>query len=120
VVLDSGAVSFLAGRSARAQHLLAGIRHHRLIVLSVTLVECLPLGGRAAVVNRFLRNCTVTDVPETLARDAARLRGLARAGSAADALVVAAAQGRAGVITGDRADLNALAAHARDVTVIAI
>jgi hypothetical protein len=89
-------------------------------VLSITLVECLQGAPADANVNRFLRLCEiVTAIPEPLARNAARLRALARTGSAVDALLVAASRGST-VITGDKHDCNALAAHAGDVRVITI
>ena len=54
---------------------------------------------------------------EAAARRAAQLRSLARTGSAVDALVVALAEPGGTVLTGDRADLEALAAHADRVAI---
>jgi acyl transferase domain-containing protein len=51
------------------------------------------------------------------ARRAAELRRRARAGSAVDALVVAIAEPGQTVLTGDRAAIEALAAHADAVAV---
>jgi predicted nucleic acid-binding protein len=85
----------------------------------VVLTECLQgHAGRDANVNRFLRACDIVEVvPESLARRAARLRRLARRGSAVDALVVAAAEPGGTVLTSDTDDLEALAVHADDVAI---
>jgi hypothetical protein len=125
LVLDSGAVTRLAERSARAAALIAALRAEGLwppVVPSVVLVECLTgEGPRDAGHNRFLRTCDVADgVPVPLARRAAWLRARARTGSAVDALVTAVAEAGGTVLTGDRADLRALARHASDVSIEAI
>jgi hypothetical protein len=125
LVLDSGAVTRLAERSARAAALIAALRDEGLwppAVPSVVLIECLTGEGSGdAAHNRFLRTCDVTDsVPVPLARRAAWLRAKARAGSAVDALVTAVAEPGGTVLTGDLADLGALARHASDVTIEAI
>ena len=122
LVLDSGAVTRLAERSARAAALIAALRAEGLwppVVPSVVLIECLTgEGSRDAARNRFLRTCDVTDsVPVPLARRAAGLRARARAGSAVDALVTAAAEPDGTVLSCDLADLRALARHASDVTI---
>jgi hypothetical protein len=125
LVLDSGAVTRLAERSARAAALIAALRAEGLwppVVPAVVLTECLTgEGSRDAAHNRFLRTCDVTDsVPVPLARRAAWLRAKARAGSAVGALVTAVAEPGGTVLTGDLADLGALARHASDVTIEAI
>lgn len=56
-------------------------------------------------------------VSEPTARRAAELRRRARAGFAVDALVVAIAEPGGTVLAGDRADMEALAAHADNVAV---
>lgn len=56
-------------------------------------------------------------LPLPVARRAAELRRRAKAGSAVDALVVALAEPGGTVLTSDRADLEALAAHAHAVTI---
>ncbi|MGH3181596.1 MAG: hypothetical protein ACRDOE_06795 [Streptosporangiaceae bacterium] len=122
LVLDSGAVTRLAERSARAAALIAVLRAEGLwppVVPSMVLVECLTGdGSRDAAQHRFLRICDVTAaVPVTLARRAARLRARARQGSAVDALVTAMAEPGGTVLTGDVADLRALASQATDVIV---
>ncbi len=122
LVLDSGAVTRLAERSARTAALIAALRAEGLwppVVPSMVLVECLTgEGSRDAAQHRFLRTCDVTQtVPVPLARRAAWLRARARQGSAVDALVTAVAEPGGTVLTGDLADLRALATHASDVTI---
>lgn len=74
--------------------------------------------GRDANTNRLLKTCIIeSNVSVTVARRAAELRRLARTGSAVDALVVAIAEPGGTVLTGDRADIEALAAHAVRVSV---
>jgi len=125
LVLDSGAVTRLAERSGRAAALIAAFRAEGLwppTVPSMVLVECLTGdGSRDAAQHRFLRTCGLAEtVPVPLARRAAWLRARARQGSAVDALVTAVAEPGGTVLTGDLADLRALAAHASDVAVEAI
>ena len=125
LVLDSGAVTRLAERSPRAAALIGALRAEGLwppVVPSVVLIECLSgEGSRDAAEHRFLRTCDVDEnVPVRLARRAAWLRARARTGSAVDALVTAVAEPGGTVLTGDLADLRALARHASDVTIEAI
>jgi hypothetical protein len=122
LVLDSGAVTRLAERSTRAVALIEAFRHEGLwppMVPSMILVECLTgEGSRDATQHRFLRTCDVTEtVPVLLARRAAWLRTRARRGSAVDALLTAVAEPGGTVLTGDPADLQALAAYASGVTI---
>jgi predicted nucleic acid-binding protein len=122
LVLDSGAVTRLAERSARAAALIVALRAEGLwppVVPSVVLIECLTgQGSRDAAQHRFLRTCDLAEtVPVALARRAAWLRAQARGGSAVDALITAVAEPGGTVITGDSADLRALAEHATDVTI---
>jgi hypothetical protein len=121
LVLDSGAVTRLAERSTRAAALIAALRAEGLwppVVPSMVLVECLTGSGtRDANQHAFLRTCDVREtIPVSLARRAAWLRTSARRGSAVDALLTAVAEPGGTVLTGDPADLRALAAHASDVT----
>lgn len=68
---------------------------------------------RDANTHRFLKMCIIDpSVSESTARRAAELRRRSKAGSAVDALVVAIAEPGGTVLTGDRADIEALAAHA--------
>ena len=122
LILDSGAVTRLAERSARSAALIAALRAEGLwppVVPSVVLVECLTgVGSRDAAEHRFLRTCDVTQaIPVPLAWRAVWLRGRARAGSAIDALLVASAEPGGTVLTGDPSDLRALAGNASDVTI---
>ena len=122
LVLDSGAVTRLAERSARAAALIAAFRREGLwppVVPSVVLVECLTGdGSRDAAQHRFLRACDVDEtIPLLLARRAAWLRARARTGSAVDAIVTAVAEPGGTILTGDLTDLQALAEYASDVTI---
>lgn len=89
------------------------------LVPTVVLVESLHGDGRRdANAHRFLKGCIVeTLVDQRVARRAAELRRRARTGSAVDAVVVAMAEPGGTVLTSDRADLEALAAHADGVVV---
>lgn len=122
LVLDSGAVSRLAGRSRAAAALLLALREAGLwppVVPSVVLAECLEgHAGRDVAENKFLKTCDIVEeVPELLARRAALLRRRARRGSAVDALVVALAEPEGTVLTSDPPNLEALASHARRVRI---
>ena len=122
IILDSGAVTFLARKSRQAATSiqLAGQKDSWLTVVpSLVLVECLSGRQRTdAVVNRFIKRCAVVDGPhERLARRAGVLRAQAGRGSAVDAVVVAMAEPGGAVLTGDTDDLRALAAHAQGVSV---
>jgi hypothetical protein len=122
LVLDSGGVSRLAERSPRAAALITVFKREGLwppLVPSVVLVECLSgRPDRDARTNQFLKTCDVeTVLGEKLARRAAHLRGVARTGSAVDAVVVAAAEPGGTVCGGDPDDLRSLAAHADDVLI---
>ena len=85
----------------------------------MVLVESLRGDPRRDVnAHRFLKTCIIdSTVTPAVARRAAELRRLARTGSAVDALIVAMAEPNGTVLTGDRADIEALAAHAPGVTV---
>lgn len=122
LVLDSGAVSCLAVRSREAAALIDALRAEGVwppVVPAVVLVECLRgHAGRDAMANRFLKICDILEaIGEPLARRAAFLRRRAGRGSAVDALVVASAEPGGTVLTSDPHDLDALAAHARGVTI---
>lgn len=123
--LDSGGVTYLAKRSKQNLALLSALREAGLWpphVPSIVLVECLQgHSGRDAIENKFLKTCDIVPaISEALARRAALLRRLARRGSAVDALVVASAEPGGTVITTDPDDLEALAAYAQDVDVVAV
>jgi len=83
LLLDSGAVTRLAGMPRREAALIESLRSRRQwppLVLSPVLVECLRGdAGRDAPVNRLLKACDlIEDVPQSLARRAAFLRARAR------------------------------------------
>lgn len=122
LVLDSGGVSRLAEHTRAAAAQIVAFRSEGLwppTVPSVVLAESLTgHPDRDANANRFLKTCDVDealDIPN--ARRAAWLRTAAGRGSAVDAVVVATAEPGGTVLTGDLADLKALAAHAVDVAV---
>lgn len=122
LVLDSGGVSRLSARTKTALSLIRAFNAQELwppVVPTMVLVESL-LGDprRDANTHRFLKMCIIDpSVTEPMARRAAELRRLARTGSAVDALVVAIAEPGGTVVTGDRADIEALAAQANTVAV---
>ncbi len=122
LVLDSGGLSRLAARTKTSVSLIRALMTQELwppIVPTMVLVESLHGdAARDANTNRFLKTCIIeSNVSVGVARRAAELRRLARSGSAVDALVVAIAEPGGTVLTGDRADIEALAAHAVRVTV---
>ena len=122
LVLDAHGVTRLAQRSMRSLALIESFHEAGLwppVVPSAVLVECLTgTGPRDAKELRFLRTCDVREIlPMPLARSAARLRTLAKRGSAVDSLVVATADPGGTVLTSGPGDLAALAAFATDVVV---
>ena len=122
LVLDSGGLSRLAARTKTSVSLIRALTAQELwppLVPTMVLVESLHGdAGRDANTNRFLKTCIIeSTVSVDVARRAAELRRLARSGSAVDALVVAIAEPGGTVLTGDRADIEALAAHADRVSV---
>ena len=117
LVLDSGGLSRLSRRNRRAAALIAAFRSEGLwppVVPTVVVAETTSGSTRTDTdVDRLLKACDIDPLaPEATARRAGRLRALARRGSAVDALVVALAEPGATVVTTDRHDLSALAAHA--------
>lgn len=122
LVLDSGGVSRLTSRTKVALSLIQALSSQGLwppMVPSVVLAESLQgNSSRDANTNRFLKTCVIeTIVSVDVARRAAELRRRARAGSAVDALVVALAEPGGTILTGDKADIEALAAFADRVIV---
>lgn len=125
VVLDSGAVTRLAGRDRRAVARIGSMKREGIwppVVPSVVLAEC--IAGRQsvdAVTNRFLKGCEIEEqLPARIARNAGRLRdrtGRASQISAVDAVVVAMAEPHGIVLSTDPEDLSALAAHTEGVAV---
>ena len=121
LIIDSGGVSRLAERSTRALALIRALRDDGLwppIAPTVVVESLQGHSGRDATTNRFLTACVIDAVvTESAARRAAELRRRARHGSAVDAIVVALAEPGGTVLTGDTADISALAAHAHHVAV---
>ncbi|MGD9705115.1 MAG: PIN domain-containing protein [Acidimicrobiia bacterium] len=122
LILDSGAISALAGRRAR----LAELRRRGLWpphVPAVVLAEALTGDHRRDFhENQLLRMCQVRPVAEQLGREAAVLRtrtGRAATISATDAIVAAYATSclEPIVLTSDPDDLTALVQH-NDVGVV--
>lgn len=122
LVLDSGGLSPNSARTKIAVSLIRAFRAQNLwppVVPTMVLVESLRGdAGRDANTHRFLKMCIIDpSVSESTAWRAAELRRRARAGSAVDAFVVALAEPGGTILTGDRGDIEALAAHARSVAV---
>ncbi len=122
LILDSGGFGRIADRSRRSLALIEELRNSGLwppIVPTMVLVESLQgHPGRDANANRFLKIVLKDEnVTPEVARRAAELRRRAKRGSAVDALVVAMAEPRGTVLTGDEADISALAAISMGVAV---
>jgi predicted nucleic acid-binding protein len=122
LVLDSGGFGRLGERSKRSLALIQEFRNAGIwppIVPTMVLVESLQGdSARDANKNQFLKTVLKDEnVSIEVARRAAELRRRAKRGSAVNALVVAAAEPNGTVLTGDEADITALAAHARNVSV---
>ena len=122
LALDSGAFIRLGERSKRSLALIQEFKSAGLwppVVPVMVLVESLQgHPGKDANSNRFLKTVLNDEVVSIeVARRAAELRRRAKRGSAVDALVVAAAEPNGTVLTGDEADITALAAYSRNVSV---
>lgn len=122
LILDSGGVTRLSARSKPALALIRSLVDEGLwppIVPTMVLVESLQGDpARDANANHLLKTCIIqAEVTPVIARRAAELRRRARTGSAVDALVVALAEPGGTVLTEDKADIEALAAHAQQVSV---
>ena len=122
LVLDSGGLSRLSQRTRRAAAMIAALKDAGLwppVVPTVVLAESTSGAARTdARINRLVKTCDVDPIlPEAKARRAGQLRSLARQGSAVDALLVALAEPGSTVLTTDREDLEALAAHAAHVDI---
>ena len=117
LIIDSRGVNRLAERSTRTLALVRALHAGDLwppIAPTVVLVESSQgHRGRDATTNRFLTTRAIeTLVTEQTARRPAELRRRARHRSAVDAIVVALAEPGGTVITGDKADNEAIVAHA--------
>lgn len=115
LILDSGAVIALARGDQRARAFLARALELRapIEIPVVVVAETLRGGPRDAPVHRVLKAVgSIPEMREAHGRTAGRLLGTARSASTVDALVVAHAveSGGAHILTGDRDDLERLAA----------
>ncbi|MES1211789.1 MAG: type II toxin-antitoxin system VapC family toxin [Acidobacteriota bacterium] len=115
LILDSGAVIALARGDQRARAFLArALEVMASVEIPVVVVaETLRGGPRDAPVHRILKAVgAIPDAREAHGRIAGQLLGMARSAHTIDALVVAQAveAGGACILTGDREDLEHLAA----------
>lgn len=119
LIVDSGGFTRLSSRSKPALAMIRSLVNEGLWPPIVVLIESLRGDpARDANANRFLKTCILeSEVTPIVARRAAELRRRARTGSAVDALVVALAEPNGTILTGDKADIAGLAAHARGVSV---
>lgn len=124
LILDSGGVSFFAGRSGRAlalQRIFQADGQWPPFVATAVLVEALSGTARDAPTHQFLKQCViVAELSPATARRAAALRAKARRGSAVDAIVVALADPGGTVVTSDPDDVNAIASYATGVVIAAV
>jgi hypothetical protein len=125
LILDSGGVSRLSRQSQDAAAMITVLKRDGFwppLVPTAVMVECLSGRQRSdALTNRFLKTCEITEeLPQLIARRAATLRALAQRGSPVDAIVVAMAEPGGTVLSGDVADLRALATHADDVIILRV
>ena len=122
LILDAGAVIALSRSDIGARAAVAAAIEAAAVVSVPAVVIAETVRGHApdAPVNRVLKAIGVVDeVHETTGRIAGRLLGAASSSETIDALVVATAVelGGAVVLTGDRRDMQALAAGHGDVVV---
>lgn len=125
LILDSGAVIALARGDARARAFLArAVTLSAIVEVPVVVVAETTRGGpRDAPVNRVLNAIgAVPPTREVHGRTAGALLAAARSATTVDALVVAhaVAAGGAHVLTGDREDLERLAAPHPEVVIHAL
>ncbi|TVP74234.1 MAG: twitching motility protein PilT [Nitriliruptor sp.] len=91
----------------------AALRRHISPLVPAGVLAQVWRGGPQANLSRLLAGCTVTPLDESLARAAGTLCGQARTSDVVDASVVLLARVMAApVVTGDAADLRALAGAA--------
>jgi predicted nucleic acid-binding protein len=120
LILDAGAVIALARGERKAKAFLArALELMAPVEIPVVVVaETIRGGPRDAPVNRVLKAVgSVPDAREIHGRTAGHLLGAARSAATIDALVVAqaVAGGGAQILTGDREDLERLAARHPEV-----
>ena len=124
IVVDSGAATAFAQGNKKIRvtvekALRAGIP---LAVPTIVIAESTTGTARDALMNRFLKNCSLIELGERAARDAAALRYACRGASVADTIVVATADAfsKAIIYTTDPDDLKPLAAVENRSSVVAI
>jgi predicted nucleic acid-binding protein len=122
LILDSGAVIALARGDWRARAFLARALDLRapIEIPVVVVAETVRGGPRDAPVNRVLKAVgSISEAREIHGRTAGRLLAAARSSLTVDALVVAQAveAGGAHILTGDRDDLERLAAQHPEVRI---
>jgi predicted nucleic acid-binding protein len=125
LILDAGAVIALARGDQRARAFLARALELKatVVVPVVVVAETVRGGPRDAPVERVLKAVgSVPEAREVHGRIAGRLLGMARSNATIDALVVAHALGTGGacVLTGDREDLERLAAPHPEIWIQAL
>ena len=125
LILDSGAVIAMARGDQRARAFLARALELGVAVEIpvVVVAETLRGGPRDAPVHRVLKAVgSVPEAQEAHGRTAGRLLGAARSSATVDALVVAQGVegGGAHILTGDREDLERLAAPHPEVWIQAL
>jgi hypothetical protein len=123
LVLDTGAVTTLGRRNRQTAARIAALRRRGLwppILPASVLIESLT-GNRVrdTLASRTVELSMVYPLEEPLVRRAAQLRGLARAGSAVEATVVATAEQLEALVISCTSDtLTRLSRHANGVSVL--
>lgn len=127
LVLDSGALSVVAGEKGRLRIAIRqALAQSTDVVVPTVVVAESTTGhvGHDARVNRVLKRMLIAPLDEPLARQAARLRHATRSrrGDTIDAIVVATADCVPGsqLLTGDTSDVRPLAAVANKTVVVSI
>lgn len=125
IVLDSGILTAFADADRQLRRRIdqfSRSSRQPFLVPATVIIEATTATRRDANVNRFLKACEIVILGEAIARRSAALRHASRRGSAIDASVIATAELRGGgyVLTGDLADLRALADGADGVEVLGL
>lgn len=125
LILDADAVIALSRAGARSRAVLAAAIEAGadVSIPAVVVAETVRGGAADAPVNRVVRAVgEVEGVTEAIGRTAGRLLGEAGSSATVDAIVVATAIEASGavILTGDPADLGALASRHREVVVRAL
>lgn len=125
LILDAGAVIALSRSDARARAVLAAAVEAGadVSIPAVVVAETVRGVTADAPVNRVVKAVGEVDlVTEAIGRTAGRLLGEAGSSATVDAIVVATAIEASGavILTGDPADLGALASRHREVVVQAL